>query len=259
MTFLPYPLPTLGVLAQNPLLASLWAEVPELLLQKDWPDCDYWQSRAAKIHSWPEALRFIPDQRIGQRRKRTLAKQKLDPKAPTLRRYETAICEAAEIPTRIADLHDYFNALIWLKFPLAKFALHRKTWLSYQDGAQEVQSHRRSLMADALTRFDEGGMLYVPESQDNRAEVFSLFQAHDDLRKEAFCAKNAHRFAVFGHGLLEAWCDGKRGFTASLFIVDTPDECRHDTLDFLLAKSLTSLEQAQGNFGTMSFDAWLRS
>ena len=254
-----YPRSQLEALFANPRIAPLWTSVSSILDQDTWPECQDWQKYAAREPTWPQELRFSPVQRIGQRRKRKLAREKADPNRPTLRRYETAICEAGEIPTREADLHDYFNALIWLQFPLAKYALHRATWLSYQTPHQQAEGNRRSLLADALTRFDEGGMVYFASPEDDVEAIKSLFQKHSDPEKLSFCREHARRFAVFGHGLLEAWCLGGRGFTASLLIVEPAKGLGIESHDPAFADRIKKIIDPRGQFGTVPFDAWLNS
>lgn len=257
MNIAPYPRALLEAMAANPCLSSLWERVPEILQEDVWPDCAYWQSRAASLEAWPQSLRFCVEQRIGQRRRRNLAKAKLNPLHPTIRPYETAICEAAEIPSRQADLHDYFNALIWLSFPRAKMALHKATWLSYKNGEQQRLRHSRSPIADALTRFDEGGMIYFSRADEDLTGIHELFQSYDDAAKLDFYKGRVQRFAVFGHGLLEAWCQGRRGFTASLLIVHDSDKLGYEGRDLASAETLASLGNPVGVFGTASFDSWL--
>src|SRR5512133_1608583 len=61
--------------------------------------------------------------------------------------YERRIAEDGLVEYRQASWHDFFNALVWLTFPLAKAALNRRHVLEL---AGEVNG-RRGRIRDALT------------------------------------------------------------------------------------------------------------
>ncbi|MFS9669939.1 DUF3025 domain-containing protein, partial [Klebsiella pneumoniae] len=65
--------------------------------------------------------------------------------------YEAHIAATGQVPTR-DNLHDFFNALIWLHWPRAKAALNaRQARAITQDGIGAA----RGTVRDAATLFDE--------------------------------------------------------------------------------------------------------
>ncbi len=67
--------------------------------------------------------------------------------------YERFVFETASVPTR-DNLHDFFNGLIWLRFPQAKRRLNQ---LQAQAIAAEGVGAVRGPLRDAVTLFDENG------------------------------------------------------------------------------------------------------
>jgi hypothetical protein len=112
--------------------------------------------------------------------------------------YEIRIRIRAEMHVRERDWHDFFNVLVWLTYPLAKAALNDAQYAAWRD----ENGGARGLVRDALTLFDESGLLVL-------ASDGSLL---DDLRafrwKRLFCERRQEvltsmRFFVFGHALCE--------------------------------------------------------
>lgn len=71
--------------------------------------------------------------------------------------YESHIFDTGGVPTRL-NLHDFFNAAVWLSFPKAKAALNARQ--AAQIDALGVQ-HTRGVARDALTLFDENAAVLV--------------------------------------------------------------------------------------------------
>ncbi len=254
----PYPLSSLQAMAQHPLLKKFWSHAPELLEIEAWPDCAFWQKTLEKQAAWlqlPAALCLTPEIKMGQRRKRKLTKQKSAEHLPTLRRYESSIVESHEIPMREMNLHDYFNALIWLQFPRAKYALHHCAYLSYQSGQRQIHGNLRNHLTDALTRFDEGGLVYFAEADENLPELREFFYGRDEEAKARFVLSHKKQFAIFGHGLLEVWCQGGRKLTAGLVVVGNEANIQPDDR---LAQALRELPEGPSVLGTVLLDEILR-
>ena len=110
--------------------------------------------------------------------------------------YELRVFEDGEVAHRGEDWHDLFNALVWLTFPAAKAALNAR---HVREMAMQ-QPGRRGPVRDALTLFDEEGMLALSSDE-------SLLQLIREFRwKELFWQRRAQlqarvRFVVFGHAL----------------------------------------------------------
>jgi len=244
-------------MAQHPHLQNLWAVAPEILENEDWPDCAFWQGKFDAhpvFQTLPHPLRLFPEVKIGQRRKRNLTKQKLEDGRPTLRRYESSIIEDHLIPMRERNLHDYFNSLIWLRFPWAKYALHERAYRSYLETPPALTGNLRNDLTDALTRFDEGGLVYFAECDEDPKSVRALFRSLDTEAKCAYAASRRAQFAVFGHGLLEVWNQGGRNLTASTLLVELLDG---EGRDVGLARVLKDMTEPQGRFGTVLLDVVL--
>ena len=110
--------------------------------------------------------------------------------------YESFIFDTGCVPTR-DNLHDFFDGLVWLHYPLAKRRLN-------QLQAQAIAAHGvgavRGPLRDALTLLDENGVLF-----DAPAPLWQALVARDwqrlcvDLRPLWPQA----RLVVLGHALLE--------------------------------------------------------
>lgn len=112
--------------------------------------------------------------------------------------YEVHILRSRCVPTRPGNWHDAFNALAWCRFPATKTALNA---LHVEHGA--APGGRRSTVRDALTLFDECGVLAV--SCD--AELIDLLRAHawEEAcwrRRPALLARM--RLLVVGHATADA-------------------------------------------------------
>lgn len=116
--------------------------------------------------------------------------------------YEARAYRRGEVETRDDNWHDRFGAWVWLSFPRAKAALNRRHWQALAaSGAQE--GARRSPLQDALTQFDECGVVVLHTD----ADLWGGLRAH--RWREVFVdrrrALRQHlRFLVFGHGSHDA-------------------------------------------------------
>lgn len=98
-------------------------------------------------------------------------------------------------------VHDWFNALCWLRWPAIKARLNR-----LQAGAIRAQPEsvagRRGPLRDAITLFDESGALFVC-GDAGIVRCWRDFDWHGlfAARRAAFCAQV--EVLVVGHALLE--------------------------------------------------------
>ena len=127
--------------------------------------------------------------------------------------YEIKVYETGRVETRPDNLHDFFNALVWLAFPGSKArinALH----------AAEIprEGGKRGRLRDLLTVFDEGGAIVECEDQ-------ALIALLDGMRwKELFWeqrenVRRAMRITVFGHAALEKAAEPWPGIACKALIV----------------------------------------
>ena len=120
--------------------------------------------------------------------------------------YEAHIGATGLVPTR-DNLHDFFNALVWLHFPLTKAKLNALQFAQLeQDRKGQAGSYRvgprRGAVRDAATIFDENCALVLYQ---DRSLVDGLI-AHEWTevflqRREAFLQQC--RIILFGHALME--------------------------------------------------------
>ncbi len=156
--------------------------------------------------------------------------------------YEAFIGQTAQVPTR-EGLHDFFNALCWMHFPLAKQRLNRlQSSEIARDGVQAV----RGPVRDACTVFDENAvLLQTPDA------VWQALIAH--RWHEALVVQRplwAHtRVWVFGHAALEKLVRPYKSITVHLWRV--PEGVTDATLDAWLAEDLQPAKLALKPFSPL--------
>ncbi len=120
--------------------------------------------------------------------------------------YEGRLYARGELEFRERSWHDLFNVLVWLAFPLAKAALNAR------HRAAPAMARGRGPVRDALTLFDESGMI-VLSADEGLLEMIRGFRW-----KELFWARRARvvdgmLFLPFGHALCEKALAPYRGIT----------------------------------------------
>lgn len=128
-----------------------------------------------------------------------------------LRAYRTGV-----VATRTENLHDWFNALVWLAFPRTKARLNAMH-------AAEIprEGGRRGRLRDMLTLFDEGGALVVSDDAELAGLVREMrwrdlfWNSREKLKREM-------RFVVLGHAVLEQALAPWPGITCKAIFVSPP-------------------------------------
>lgn len=167
--------------------------------------------------------------------------------------YEAHIWATGEVPTRTdasGGWHDFFNALVWLRFPRTKAVLNR---LQAQAIAAEGIAGRRGPLRDAATLFDENAVLLRTDDPAVLAALRDFdWQALFVAGRQDFIERA--RVIVFGHALLDklrapykaacghAWAlplrrDG-RASPAEATADRGADEAATEAVDVLLARDL---------------------
>lgn len=184
--------------------------------------------------------------------------------------YEYCVAQGV-VPTR-DEYHDWFNGLIWLAYPQAKSQINH---LHVRGGnAEPFQAgNQRSRLRDAITLFDESGMVLITSNPD----VGPALEAHDwsclfvTLRQEwgvsilPFC---------FGHGLLDALRNPHKGLCAKVSVVQVDVERLlalrafgeinshpvHEFLDQVFLSVINSLESPRdlNPLPVMGIPAWFQ-
>lgn len=136
--------------------------------------------------------------------------------------YEAFIGATGGVPTR-ENLHDFFNALVWLSFPLVKQQLNA---LQSAQIAQDGVGKSRGPARDAATLFDENAaLLVVRDTEQGRALVQAL-RGHE--WRAAFVEMRAlfgvdAEVCLFGHALMEKLVAPYKAITAHTRVVMADD------------------------------------
>ena len=148
--------------------------------------------------------------------------------------YEQGIASTGIVPTRADNLHDYLNALVWLRFPQLKSDINHQhcELLAHSDHERRQRGRTR----DRLTLLDESGMLVASPRRElldllQEKQWLTLFwEARDDVEQHM-------QFLVVGHGLLEKCMAPFPGMTAKCLFLHT-SETTPQALDKLAAATL---------------------
>lgn len=161
--------------------------------------------------------------------------------------YEAHIHATGEIPTR-DNLHDFFNALIWLHFPQAKRVLNQ---IQAEVIAREGVQTARGGVRDAATLFDENAVLFVSADRELAAALKGF--AWQRLFIESRPAWGTSCTVLpFGHALLEKLVRPYKSVTAHAWVL--PRHLASGPLpDATLAQSLAGAAQAGALRGGRSF------
>jgi hypothetical protein len=124
--------------------------------------------------------------------------------------YELKVFETGRIETRPDNLHDWFNALCWLAFPLTKAQMNAMH-------AAEIprEGGRRGRLRDLLTILDEGGAVVLC----SQPELVSLLKAgrwKDVFWQQRESTARSMRVVVLGHAVLEQALSPRPGVTCKV-------------------------------------------
>jgi hypothetical protein len=146
--------------------------------------------------------------------------------------YEQHIFDTGNCPTR-NNLHDFFNGLCWLQFPLTKRRLNALQAAQIQrDGVQPV----RGPVRDALTVFDENAaFLQAPALLWAALETRDWQALFVDLRP---LWVQSH-LVLFGHALLEKLVTPRKSITAHVYHFPVPSAAG-PAMDACIAGSLSA-------------------
>ncbi|MGZ5098266.1 MAG: DUF3025 domain-containing protein [Usitatibacter sp.] len=199
------------------------------------------------VDRWPDAadLSALAEGIVNSRGKPLRFVVPREPADRDRRHYELHIAETGQVETRPSNWHDLFNALVWITFPRAKAAINAQHAAMLEErGAQEAR--HRSPERDALTLFDEGGVVVASSSP----ELLRLVVDFD--WKELFWNRRADlqaqmRFFGFGHAFYEQALEPYIGMVAKSVFVPAgelffmlPPETQAAQADELLAAHFAS-------------------
>jgi hypothetical protein len=174
----------------------------------------------------------------------SLASVRFVPQAdlPEGQAYEDFIFATGQVPTR-EGLHDFFNALCWLHFPLAKKSLNQ---LQALEIARAGVGQVRGPVRDAATVFDENALLIqTSDALWGALTEHRWLDAFQGLRTEW-----AHTCLwAFGHAALEKAVQPYKSITVHLWRV--PQGLAQADLDAWLAQDLTPEKLARKPFSPL--------
>ena len=154
---------------------------------------------------------------------------------PTGEAYEAFIARTACIPTR-ENLHDFFNALVWLEQPALKRRLNE---LQATQLTAARPGASRGAVRDALTLFDENAaLLHAPAALLDalrRRDWQALFISQRGAWGQA-------RLLVFGHALMGKLVRPRKAITAHVWCAERlgVDATDRDVFGERLLASLTA-------------------
>jgi hypothetical protein len=136
-------------------------------------------------------------------------------------RFEQSAYLRGEVLVRPNNWHDLINALVWMRFPKTKAALNARHFTVLK--RNNVQG--RSSEGDALTIFDESGVIIISRDEDlvdrlSGHRWVDLFWRH----REQFI--DDVQVVLFGHGLLEKSMTPFVGMTGKAVVVSVPKESK---------------------------------
>jgi hypothetical protein len=205
----------------------------------DWPshaELDALYAELVGARSGASPLRFAPDLRT---RRRGAPPRDED-------RYDGRIALAATVPTRARNWHDLLNALCFASWPRSKRALHARQFAASQRGQGRERSGARTPEQDALTLFDEGGVVVGTCAADASFVRAALQQG--ELSAIALLERQGRAcVAPFGHALLEHLvaglpCPGASARVIALQTLARDADALLDSLDSALAHELERRE-----------------
>lgn len=137
--------------------------------------------------------------------------------------YEAFIAQTGQVPTR-ANLHDFFNALVWLSFPHIKRQLNR---LQAAHIAQAGIGHVRGAARDGATLFDENAALLVLRAGPEGGHLLEALRGHQWHRLFVEGRAEFGRHAevwLFGHALMEKLVAPFKAITAHTWVLTAGDD-----------------------------------
>lgn len=129
--------------------------------------------------------------------------------------YEPRVYLKSELQTRTQNWHDFFNAIIWLKFPETKNILNT---LHYQQAKNRKKGSNRSTLENRITQFDECGAVII----SNDRYLLDLIKNHQwhELFIENKAAFNVNlKCVIFGHAIFEKSLNPYIGMTCHCLLI----------------------------------------
>ncbi len=195
-------------------LFQVFEEEAKELRGTEFPDMEAltaFSERARKRRA-PQArpLRFFPMAKKPRRARRTsLQLENL---------YDGSIALRGEVPCLVESYHDLFNAIAFSAFARSKRKLHERQFAALKNwvGDSVKLPGKRTREQDALTIFDEGGVVVVMDPN-----FFATWKASTEPTTIApFSPTTGVVPLLFGHALLEHLLEGHTQVRASAVVLE---------------------------------------
>lgn len=206
----------------RPAFAGL-APFRDLLIGSDWPDLQVLQARLQPLwHRQTGApLAFVAAESLGD----------------DGLHYEQRIAQHGAIATRRHNWHDLLNALVWKRYPAIKSVLN----VCQADGIAQVGRRQRTRAQQALTHFDEAGVVAIVRDRG----LLTLWDDHDwtglFLHQREAWRDGRITLHVPGHALLEhALCPHLLLTAKALVFLDDDDDRGSAAVDAGVAAAIAA-------------------
>jgi hypothetical protein len=140
------------------------------------------------------------------------------PRAHSAFGFEPRTFATGEVEVRPVNWHDLFNVLVWIAFPTVKASINGR-----HCQALEAERGKRSPTRDALTHFDEDGVIVLCADASLSA-MLREFRWKELFWNRREDVRRAMRFVVFGHALYEKALAPFVGMTGKALIFDVTRE-----------------------------------
>jgi len=130
--------------------------------------------------------------------------------------YEPRVHLKRELQTRTENWHDFFNALIWLKFPVTKKMLNS---LHYHQAKLRKAGSNRSTLENRITQFDECGAIIVCNDQV-LLDLIENHQWHELFINQKQQFGRSLQCVVFGHAIFEKAINPYIGMTCHCILIN---------------------------------------
>ena len=147
--------------------------------------------------------------------------------------YEHAVFADGDVATRADNWHDFFNALVWAAFPRAKAALNARHASELTPGNQAVR-RARGAVRDALTQFDECGMVVVG-TERGPLEALARHEWLGALWHGGARLMSTSRFVLFGHATYDLLRRPCPGLCAKTLYLVVPEDFMRQSSEAMLA------------------------
>ena len=171
--------------------------------------------------------------------------------------YEAHISATGCVPTR-DNLHDFFNALVWLTYPLIKAQLNA---LQAAQIARIGIGKSRGPSRDAATLFDENAALLAVSDTPVGHELVQALRSHQ--WQQVFMERRSEfkthiSVSLFGHAIMEKLVRPYKAITAHTLVCRVAPDFHHASaaqqhamLDHQIATQLASHELLPGVFSPL--------